>query len=426
MSVLEDRSDRWSDSCLALVKAISIILLIACLVYLAVAGMNYAVLGAVFFEGEHAGTIVTIAYALVLFAMALAASLLGLRASYEPSRIDPFCIAAGVLVVGVLAGVASGNFGYPDSAFGSGIVGGLNLFFGVIALVGAGIGIFVIRPEVKPAARAVRDASSEVEGGSEASEGASAVEDEAGATGELDVVVVSDESDAAGDADASGGAAVDGGPVETEDRTDDEGAPEGDVAEDAAEGAVVEDVSDGGEPFASDEATEAEDEQADKMDGPVELQEETEPEVLAESGDVVEPDAVGVSEDSAVDEPVAEGGRVEEDPESAVAAEMPNGSVDEDDFHAASRFAGAPAPEPRPVGDVRSTPLPRVARTAMAGAQRPVMTGQASAGSEPSVPHTARHDGVDEIEWVDFGADPSAAAEADDEPGFFGKHLRRH
>ena len=46
----------------------------------------------------------------------------------------------------------------------------------------------------------------------------------------------------------------------------------------------------------------------------------------------------------------------------------------------------------------------------------------ADAAAEASVPHTE----LDEIEWVDFGADPAAAAEADDEPGFFGKHLRRH
>ena len=164
----EGGQNRWSDGCLTLLKVASGILLVASLIYLAVAGANYAVLGAVFFEGEQMGTVVTIVYALVMFVLALAAGLLGMRATYDPSKIISFCIAAIVMVIGVLAGMASGNFGYPDSAFGGGIVGGLNLFFGVIALVSAGIGAFVVKPEVlgsstfrKSAAASAADADDE-------------------------------------------------------------------------------------------------------------------------------------------------------------------------------------------------------------------------------------------------------------------------
>lgn len=351
MSVLEDRSDRWSDSCLALVKAISIILLIACLVYLAVAGMNYAVLGAVFFEGEHAGTIVTIAYALVLFAMALATSLLGLRASYEPSRIDPFCIAAGVLVAGVLAGVVSGNFGYPDSAFGSGLVGGLNLFFGVIALVGAGIGIFVIRPGVKPAAsRPDADAAA-----ADSSEGPDAAEGEADAADESGQAAVSGEAD-----DADGEAASDG--------EADGAEPAGEEpAEDASEDDAVADESADGET----------DEGVEEVAEPTET-EADEPEVADEPGPIAEDEADMEPEPT---------GEPEVDVESDGATEE---QVEEDVADPAEPVVAEPS--------------------------------DADAAAEASAPRTE----LDEIEWVDFGADPAAAAEADDEPGFFGKHLRRH
>lgn len=373
MSVLEDRSDRWSDSCLALVKAISIILLIACLVYLAVAGMNYAVLGAVFFEGEHAGTIVTIAYALVLFAMALAASLLGLRASYEPSRIDPFCIAAGVLVVGVLAGVVSGNFGYPDSAFGSGLVGGLNLFFGVIALVGAGIGIFVIRPGVKPAAsRPDADAAA-----ADSSEGPDAAEGEADAADESGQAAVSGEADDA-DGEADGAEPAGEEPAEDAsedaDRSDDEhsaAAADEDDASAEADGASEDDA-------VADESADGEtDEGIEEVAEPTEA-EADEPEVADEPGPIAEDEADMEPEPT---------GEPEVDVESDGATEE---QVEEDVADPAEPVVAEPS--------------------------------DADAAAEASAPRTE----LDEIEWVDFGADPAAAAEADDEPGFFGKHLRRH
>lgn len=379
MSVLEDRSDRWSDSCLALVKAISIILLIACLVYLAVAGMNYAVLGAVFFEGEHAGTIVTIVYALVLFAMALAASLLGLRASYEPSRIDPFCIAASVLVAGVLAGVVSGNFGYPDSAFGSGLVGGLNLFFGVIALVGAGIGIFVIRPEVKPAAsRPDADAAA-----ADSSEGPDAAEGEADAADESGQAAVSGEAD-----DADGEAASDG--------EADGAEPAGEEpAEDASEDADRSDDEDSAAAADEDDAS-AEADGASEDDAVADESADGETDEGVE--EVAEPTEAEADEPEVADEP----GPIAEDE-----ADMEFGSTGEPEVDVESDGAT----EEQVEEDVADSAEPVVAEPS-----------DADAAAEASVPHTE----LDEIEWVDFGADPAAAAEADDEPGFFGKHLRRH
>lgn len=378
MSVLEDRSDRWSDSCLALVKAISIILLVACLVYLAVAGMNYAVLGAVFFEGEHAGTIVTIAYALVLFAMALAASLLGLRASYEPSRIDPFCIAAGVLVVGVLAGVVSGNFGYPDSAFGSGLVGGLNLFFGVIALVGAGIGIFVIRPEVKPAAsRPDTDAAA-----ADSAEKSDATQGEADAADESGQAVVSDEVDDADDEAASDGEADGAEPADEE------------PAEDASEGADRSD--DEGSAAAVDEGDASAEE-----DG------------ASEDAAVADESADGEA-DETVEEAAESAGAGAAEPEAA----DESASIDEGEADMELESADEPEVDVESDGATEAQVEEAVVESAESDAAEPSDADAA----EASAPRTE----LDEIEWVDFGADPSAATEADDEPGFFGKHLRRH
>ena len=53
-------SRRWSDACLALIKAASVAFILAGLIYLGIAGVNYAVLGAVYFESEQAGTVVVI------------------------------------------------------------------------------------------------------------------------------------------------------------------------------------------------------------------------------------------------------------------------------------------------------------------------------------------------------------------------------
>lgn len=458
MTDFEDRSDRWSDICLALIKAIAIILLIASLVYLAVAGMNYAVLGAVFFDSEQPGTVVTIVYALVLFAMALAASLLGLRASYEPTKIDPFCIAAGVLVIGVIAGVASGNFGHPDSAFGSGLVGGLNLFFGVIALVGAGIGALVIRPEVKPAAFGARGVSSEAE--AEPSEEAASAESDADTTGALDIAAVSAEADdadqegesdeasvddvaaedvddaAAEDVDDADGAVADGEAVEAEGDASDADAADDDAGDDEAvdDAAAVEgddetdaadDAGESEEAFEDEEI--AEDEQPDWAEEPAAVQDAVE----AEEEGAVEPEAEAEAEPSAQEQQVDEA----LEPAVAVAnepADVPQMSsalyIDDDDDTDAGFFVArhfAPAPEPRPVGDVRSTPLPRVARTAMPDAPHPAAADRADAASEPASPQAAPRVEVDEIEWVDFGSNTPSFDDEDDAPGFFGKHRRR-
>lgn len=305
MSDREGWQNRWQSGCLTLLKIASGILLAASLIYLAVAGVNYAVLGAVFYEGEKMGTVVTIAYALALFALSLVAGLLGMRATYDPSRIVSFCIASIVMVVGVLAGMASNNFGYSDSAFGNGAMGGLSLFFGVVALVSAGIGVFVVKPEV-----------------------------------------------------LGSSAAAAHGP-----------APAADVAETDAEG-------------------------------------------LEDTGELVGPDVE--ANDDAEGMPAGDG-----------AAGAADGGVESADAIDEEEPSFQPAPEPRPRGDVGSTPLPKVARTAMPHSDEDAsdgddaFDGRVDAGEMPAANDAVDLDPVAPLAWEDNGPNdaPGAGGPHDDEDG---------
>lgn len=143
-------SRRWSDACLALIKAASVAFILAGLVYLGIAGVNYAVLGAVYFESEQAGTVVVIVYALVLFALASAVGVVGMWSTYNRARLKALSITACVFVIAILAGVVTANFGVRDSAFDNGIVFGMNLFFGVLALATGGLGVSAIVSDGRP------------------------------------------------------------------------------------------------------------------------------------------------------------------------------------------------------------------------------------------------------------------------------------
>lgn len=384
----EGGQNRWSDGCLTLLKVASGILLVASLIYLAVAGANYAVLGAVFFEGEQMGTVVTIVYALVMFVLALAAGLLGMRATYDPSKIISFCIAAIVMVIGVLAGMASGNFGYPDSAFGGGIVGGLNLFFGVIALVSAGIGVFVVKPEVLGSSTSRKSpAASAADADGERADEADAADDEADDEGATDTGELADRvSDEVADADDE---PADDDEDEPPFQPAPEPSPRGDVgstplpkvartavprtAEDAP---VEDDASDSEAVAAADDvpartaAVEIEDDDAVDL-GPI----------TSFAWETAEPeDALDTFE---LDEPDGDAGD----------AEMPEADAEPED-----------ADEP-------------------AGTQADGADDERAAADQPPAPDAE----VAEIEWVDFGAGRDTLDDLDDEgsAGLFGKHRRR-
>lgn len=391
----EGGQNRWSDGCLTLLKVTSGILLVASLIYLAVAGANYAVLGAVFFEGEQMGTVVTIVYALVMFVLALAAGLLGMRATYDPSKIISFCIAAIVMVIGVLAGMASGNFGYPDSAFGGGIVGGLNLFFGVLALASAGIGVFVVKPEVLGSSTAgARTAASAAGADDEKADEADVADDEGATdTGELayrDTDEATDADDAADDADAASDEPAD---AADEDEPPFQPAPEpsprGDVGSTplpkvartamprAEEDAPAEDA-------ASDFEGAADDDNA-VDDAPARTA------------------AVEIEADDAVDlGPITSFAWEDAEPEDALdALELDEPDEDAGDAET-SEVDAEPEDADEPV-DARAD--------------------QQAAADQPSAPDAE----VAEIEWVDFGAGRDTLDDLDDEEssGLFGKHRRR-
>lgn len=386
----EGGQNRWSDGCLTLLKVASGILLVASLIYLAVAGANYAVLGAVFFESEQMGTVVTIVYALVMFVLALAAGLLGMRATYDPSKIISFCIAAIVMVIGVLAGMASGNFGYPDSAFGGGIVGGLNLFFGVIALVSAGIGVFVVKPEVLGSSTSRKSAAaSAADADDEKADEADAAGDETDDEGATDTGKLADRvSDEAVDADDE--AAEDAGAADDEPADDDEDeppfqpapepSPRGDVGSTPLPKVARTAVPRAAEDDASDSEAAAADDDAPARTAAVEIEAD---------------DAVDLG-------PITSFAWEDAEPEDALDAL----ELDEPDEDAGDAETSEVDAEPEDADE------PADARA-----------DQQAAADQPSAPDAE----VAEIEWVDFGAGRDTLDDLDDEEssGLFGKHRRR-
>ena len=386
----EGGQNRWSDGCLTLLKVASGILLVASLIYLAVAGANYAVLGAVFFESEQMGTVVTIVYALVMFVLALAAGLLGMRATYDPSKIISFCIAAIVMVIGVLAGMASGNFGYPDSAFGGGIVGGLNLFFGVIALVSAGIGAFVVTPAVLGSSTSRKSAAaSAADADDEKADEADAAGDETDDEGATDTGKLADRvSDEAVDADDE--AAEDAGAADDEPADDDEDeppfqpapepSPRGDVGSTPLPKVARTAVPRAAEDDASDSEAAAADDDAPARTAAVEIEAD---------------DAVDLG-------PITSFAWEDAEPEDALDAL----ELDEPDEDAGDAETSEVDAEPEDADE------PADARA-----------DQQAAADQPSAPDAE----VAEIEWVDFGAGRDTLDDLDDEEssGLFGKHRRR-
>ena len=324
-----------------LIKIASILFLLAGLLYLAIAGANFAVMGAIFFADEQAGTSMIVVYALALFALFCAAGLLGIWATGERVRLHTiiFIVVSALAAVAVFAGIGTGNFHAPESAFGNGIINGVNLFFGVLAAVTAGLGISAIVSESKLA----QTGAGEDAGGAREAAGAELASDIDGAVEET----LAEEA-----------------PVEDEALTDEAMLFDSALDSDEFEGE-------------QEEAAEAADEAAD----------ETTDEAAADADELVDEQPEEAPAEAPAAEPIPADSTA-----MFIAASMQGGLG-----------AGtAPAAETAPVASDSeaapgAVPVPRVKRTAMhlpsaqrAAAERP----QQSVDDSP----------IDETEWVDFGS----------------------
>lgn len=429
-------SRRWSDACLALIKAASVAFILAGLVYLGIAGVNYAVLGAVYFESEQAGTVVVIVYALVLFALASAVGVVGMWSTYNRARLKALSITACVFVIAILAGVVTANFGVRDSAFDNGIVFGMNLFFGVLALATGGLGVSAIVSDGRP-------------GPSGAFDGQGApgtlVPTSAVPAADADATMVMDPADPHG--------TVEGRPDDRDEGDGDQDepprvgkrfAPRPPAPAHAAAPAPA--PLDGSDPEGAD-APEAEpdgsegdgDPSAEAADG----RGDAAPADDGDGLDLDEPSSGGEAEDDA---PASDGAApAGEDDGSA----SPDGGDDAEDVFVSGPVRRYRVDTSAPRRDGGGVPLPRIARTAVPRDAEPDPIDDVvedlgpitSFGRGPAAPgHAATpeapgRDGavpgspvsVDEVEWVDFG-EHSRLGDEDgeaDAPGLFGIRRRK-
>lgn len=133
----------WSNSCMTIIKVLSVVFLLLSLLFLAIAGANFAVLGAIFSDPEWEGTLRAVIFGAVAFALVFALSLLGLWATSMRTELHTmmFTGVAAVVIVTMIIEVASGCFGASSAAFGIGYINGFCLFTGVLAAVSCGLGV---------------------------------------------------------------------------------------------------------------------------------------------------------------------------------------------------------------------------------------------------------------------------------------------
>lgn len=429
-------SRRWSDACLALIKAASVAFILAGLVYLGIAGVNYAVLGAVYFESEQAGTVVVIVYALVLFALASAVGVVGMWSTYNRSRLKALSITACVFVIAILAGVVTANFGVRDSAFDNGIVFGMNLFFGVLALATGGLGVSAIVSDGRPGPSDAFD-------GREAS--GTLVPTSAVPAADADATMVMDPADPHG--------TVEGRPDDRDEGDGDQDepprvgkrfAPRPPAPAHAAAPAPAPAPLDGSDPEGAD-APEAEpdgsegdgDPSAEAADG----RGDAAPADDGDGLDLDEPSSGGEAEDDA---PASDGAApAGEDDGSA----SPDGGDDAEDVFVSGPVRRYRVDTSAPRRDGGGVPLPRIARTAVprdaepdpiddevedlgpitSFGRGPAAPGHAATPEAPDAPGPVSPAAVDEVEWVDFG-ERSRLGDEDgeaDAPGLFGIRRRK-
>ncbi len=412
----------WPRLCMLLIKIISIVFLLGSIIYLGISGANFAVLSAIFFEEEWQGTLLVVVYALGLFVLMFAASLLGIWVSNNRSSKHAlwFCIASVLIAAALIAGISTSFFSAGDSAFGDGLVSGINFFFCVLSVVAAGLSISFIVAE-----GGFAGASRSVEAGADAElDGA---ETEAGAEG----TVFSDALSA--DADAAEPASPDARPSdadaadEAEDATGALDVPVPEMEPDMGETVGFEPeppVEQGTEVFLAaalaaglrPDGAAQEDAEADRA--------------KADARDEAPSAALDAERGEAFDGAFAEAGRIDSDGRASEA---------ESAEPAAPRFAPGSVPVPKVKRTARhmahgagaATSGPEASSQVASAAAERDAASPASA-TEPA-PRASRVPALDdstgsldpsEIEWVDFGAQ-SRIDDDDDESrgGFIGRHL---
>lgn len=385
--------ERWLHVSMLAVKIVSFALICASMLFLAVAGANYAVLGAIFFDAEYQATVSVIGFSLVLFALTLASGILGIWAAGRRDNMS-MLIFSGVSLVSVIvmiAGVSTSYFSDYDSAFSDVIVTALCATFAVFAVLAAvaGVAWTVLQrkaPTMYGEAEGEVDAEFEEEPFEE-----SEPEDPAQFEGDLE----GDEPAPLEDADLD---------------AEDEGEGEAEDLEDEADKTEVVTIP------ASWSAP------SDKTEDLIQA-------ALRARGELA-PEAA---------EPTAD----DEDDDAAGLTKVPLDFMAFED-HAAPASAPAPvaAPEPEPVEEPEpprpagrryapgAVPVPKVARTARhltipeGVAPAPVPQAQQPASAPRSLDETY----AGEIEWVDFGAQSRVVDDIDDDDsvgGFLGKHFGR-
>lgn len=383
--------ERWLHVSMLAVKIVSFALICASMLYLAVAGANYAVLGAIFFDAEHQATVSVIGFSLVLFALTLASGILGIWAAGRRDNMS-MLIFSGVSLVSVIvmiAGVSTSYFSDFDSAFSDVIVTALCAAFAVFAVLAAVAGVaWTVLQRKAP----TMYGEAEVEADAELEEGLveeSELEDAAQFEGDLE----GDEPAPLEDADLEAEAEDEGGAEDLEDEAD-----KTEVVTIPATWAAPSDKTE------------------DLIQAALRARGELAPEAAELAADDEDDDAAGLTK-------------------------VPLDFMAFED-HAASAPAPVAAPVPEPVEEPEpprpagrryapgAVPVPKVARTARhltipeGVAPAPVPQAQQPASAPRSLDETY----AGEIEWVDFGAQSRVVDDIDDDDsvgGFLGKHFGR-
>ncbi|MCF6413269.1 hypothetical protein I7648_06075 [Collinsella tanakaei] len=398
--------ERWLHVSMLAVKIVSFALICASMLYLAVAGANYAVLGAIFFDAEHQATVSVIGFSLVLFALTLASGILGIWAAGRRDNMS-MLIFSGVSLVSVIvmiAGVSTSYFSDYDSAFSDVIVTALCATFAVFAVLAvvAGVAWTVLQrkaPTMYGEAEGEPDAEFEEEPVEEPE-----LEDAAQFAGDLE----GDEPALLEDADLEA-EAEDEGKAETEDLEDE--ADKTEVVTIPATWAAPSDKTE------------------DLIQAALRARGELAPAAAEPAADDEDDDAAGLTkvpldfmafEDHAVPSPAPAPASVPVRPAPAPVVAPASEPVED------------PEP-PRPAGRRYASgavPVPKVARTARhltipeGVAPAPVPQAQQPASAPRSLDETY----AGEIEWVDFGAQSRVVDDIDDDDsvgGFLGKHFGR-
>lgn len=394
--------ERWLHVSMLAVKIVSFALICASMLYLAVAGANYAVLGAIFFDAEHQATVSVIGFSLVLFALTLASGILGIWAAGRRDNMS-MLIFSGVSLVSVIvmiAGVSTSYFSDYDSAFSDVIVTALCATFAVFAALAAVAGVAWTVLQRK-APTMYGEAEGEADAG---------LEEEPVEEPELE-----DASQLEGDLEGDEPAPLEDADLEAED--------EGEDLEDEADKTEV--VTIPATWAAPSDKTE------DLIQAALRARGELAPAAAEPAADDEDDDAAGLTkvpldfmafEDHAApaSAPAPASVPVRSAPAPVAAPEPESESVEE------------PEP-PRPAGRryaPGAVPVPKVARTARhLTIPEGVAPAPAPQTQQPaSAPRSLDETYVGEIEWVDFGAQSRVVDDIDDDDsvgGFLGKHFGR-